>query len=200
MQLFYSPATFTSNTCVSLPNRTSYIWSCAFRKPLLHPVLSIWCRYFVDILKLAPPYTQTHSHQLIPYSLKGKKKGNITTSCVSAWKFDSHVHISHEAWNRQASLTVPHSLTLLSFRKSVTTSEKWGWMMWKGMQQWISAGGRSNRVSFLPPLEASGRDGEENRKSTNTFFFSLISHWVFTPNCSSNDTLFSVCTASPRLE
>lgn len=84
LQLFYSPATFTSNTCVSLPNRTSYIWSCAFRKLPLHPVLSIWCRYFVDILKLAPPYTQTHSHQLIPYSLKRKKKGNITTSCVSA--------------------------------------------------------------------------------------------------------------------
>lgn len=47
----------------------------------------------------------TDTHKLISHSLKGKKKDNITTSCVSAFKFDSHELITHEAWTWQAPLS-----------------------------------------------------------------------------------------------
>lgn len=157
----FSSNFFFKHLLFSLSTKLVFVRSQAFKSSTVPSVCLL--KYFAYLLKHFPP---SQTHMLILRSLKRKKKDNITTSCVSVWKFDSHEHITHEAWAWQASLsllsTVLHSLTLISFRKSLTTLETWGWMMWKGVQQWVSVGGRSNRLSSSFILEAGERDWEEN--------------------------------------
>lgn len=47
--------------------------------------------------------------------------------------------------------------------------------MWKEMQQWISAGGRSNGLSLLHSEAGEReRDGEENEKSMSMFLLANL--------------------------
>ncbi len=82
--VFYCPWNLLRLSCV-LRNRT--VNSCIIQSS---PII---CRH----IKALHTHTHTHTHTHIAFIKQGKKKDNITTSCVSACKFDSHEHITHEA-------------------------------------------------------------------------------------------------------
>lgn len=132
--------------------------------------------------------TCTHPHTLTLCSLKVKTKDIATTGCQYV---DSQ---PHEAWK---SVSFLFSVRYHSSHSGNVSQ------LYSSEGEWCDGGSMSaveGVISCLSPSCRGNRERGRRRKRAWTCSFPLISHWVFTPNCSSTDTLFSVCTVSPNPE
>lgn len=114
-------------------------------------------------------------------------------------KFDSHKHMKPETDKCLSALNCSPFINMHLIQEIHHNFKEVQLNDVDGVQQWDSEGERSNRPSFSLIWRQLGEIGTRI-KSMNMLLLADFTLSIHTSLCSSNDTLFSVCTASPKAE